>query len=272
MISHGRSNSNNNDTVDKNTILLSTSREIEGSKYVDYVSELAGSKVFTVGSLVQQQHQDEGRFGPLMEWLGTKEEKSTVLVSFGSEYFLSEYDMHQVAIGLEMSKVNFIWVVRFPKTLNETTLKNSDSLLEAALPHGFLERVGERGIVVEGWAPQIRILSHPSVGGFVSHCGWNSTMESIGCGVPIIAMPMHIDQPIDARLIVSIYVGIEVERDESGKYHGEDLARACDEVVLGKTAEKIRRNVKVMSENIRATSLKEMDDVSIILAQLCFPH
>ncbi|CAH9079517.1 unnamed protein product [Cuscuta epithymum] len=270
MVDHGRSSSRGSE--EKDTILLSTSREIEGNKYVDHVSELRGSKVFTIGSLVQQHHQDEGRFGPLMEWLGTKEEKSTVFVSFGSEYFLSEYDLHQVAVGLEKSKVNFIWVVRFPKSVSETPLKAPDNLFQAALPHGFLERVGDRGRVVEGWAPQARILSHPSIGGFVSHCGWNSTMESIDYGVPIIAMPMHLDQPLNAKLIVSICVGIEVERDESGKYHGEDLARGCDEIVLGKAAEKIRTNVKVMSKNARVKSLKEMDEVSIQLAQICFSH
>ncbi|CAH9079519.1 unnamed protein product [Cuscuta epithymum] len=267
MMGHERS-SNSSRIMDNNMILLSTSKEIEENKYVDYVSELAGSKAFTVGSLVQEKHQDEGRFGLLMEWLGKKEEKSTVLVSFGSEYFLSEYDMHQVAIGLEKSKVNFIWVIRFPKIVSETTLEAPNNLLQAALLHGFLERVGDRGRVIEGWAPQVRILSHPSIGGFVSHCGWNSTLESIECGVPIIAMPMHIDQPLNAKLIVSICVGIEVERDESGKYHGEDLARACDEVVFGKAAEKIRTNVKVMSKNVRVKSLKEMDEVSIQLAKI----
>ncbi|CAH9079513.1 unnamed protein product [Cuscuta epithymum] len=270
MIDHGRSN--NSGGLEKNLILFSTSREVEGNKYVDYVSELAGSKAFTVGSLVQGHHQDEGRFGPLMEWLGTKEEKSTVLVSFGSEYFLSEYDMHQVAIGLEKSKVNFIWVVRFPKILSETTLENPNNPLEAALPHGFLERVGDRGRVVEGWAPQVKILSYPNIGGFVSHCGWNSTMESIECGVPIIAMPMHLDQPLNAKLIVSICVGIEVKRDEFGKYHGEDLARVCDEVVLGKATEELRTNVKVMSKNVKVKSLKEMDEVAIQLAQICLSH
>ncbi|CAH9079507.1 unnamed protein product [Cuscuta epithymum] len=262
---------NSGNSKEKNMILLSSSRAIEGNKYVDYISELAGSKVLTVGSLVQEYDHDEGRFRPLMEWLGTKEERSTVFVSFGSEYFLSDHDMHQVAIGLEKSKVNFIWVVRFPKS-ESTEDTSHQNLLETSLPKGFVERIGDRGRVVEGWAPQVRILSHPSIGGFVSHCGWNSTIESIQCSVPIIAMPMHLDQPLIAKLIVSIGVGIEVERDESGMYHGEDIARGCDEIVLGRNAEKIRRNVKVMSENVRVKSSKEMDEVSTVLAQLCSPH
>ncbi|CAH9100613.1 unnamed protein product [Cuscuta europaea] len=260
-----------NGSEDKNMIVMGTSREIEGNKYLDYMSELTGCKILTVGTLVQKHHQDEGRFGPLMEWLGRKEEKSTVFVSFGSEYFLSHHEMQEVAIGLEKSRVNFIWVVRFPQNASEMTTKTPMNLLEAALPEGFLERVGDRGRVVERWAPQIRILSHPSIGGFMSHCGWNSVMESIECGVPIIAMPMHLDQPVNAKLIVNIGVGVEVVKDDTGKYHSEEVARACDEAVLGRGSENLRRNVKLMGDNARVKSAKEIDEVSILLTQLFCP-
>ncbi|CAH9079505.1 unnamed protein product [Cuscuta epithymum] len=263
--------SSRNGREDKNMIVIGTSTEIEGNKYLDYMSELAGCKTLTLGTLVQEHDQNEGRFEPLMEWLGKKEEKSTVFVSFGSEYFLSDHDRHEVAIGLEKSRVNFIWVLRFPKNASEMTVKPPKNLLETALPEGFLERVGDRGRVVEGWAPQLRILSHPSIGGFVSHCGWNSVSESIECGVPIIAMPMHLDQPINAKLIVNIGVGVEVVKDDTGNYHSEDVARVCDEVVLGKCSENLQRNVKLMGENVRIKSAKEIGEVSILLAQLCCP-
>ena len=106
----------------------------------------------------------------------TKQKKkgSTVFISFGSEYFLSKEDMEEIAYGLEFSNVDFIWVVRFPKGEN--------IVFEETLPKGFFERVGERGLVVNGWAPQAKILTHPNVGGFVSHCGWNSVMESMKFG------------------------------------------------------------------------------------------
>ncbi|CAH9079495.1 unnamed protein product [Cuscuta epithymum] len=264
------------DREDKITILMSTSREIEGNKYLDYMSKLAGCKILTLGTLVQEHHQDEEHFEPLMEWLGTKEEKSTVFVSFGSECFLSDRDMHELATGLEKSKVNFIWVVKFPKSVNETTAMTTmtttqENLLQKSLPIGFLERVGDRGRMMEGWAPQHRILLHPSIGGFMSHCGWNSTVESIECGVPIIAMPMQFDQPLNAKLIASLGVGIEVLRDDAGKFHSQDVARVCDEIVNGKLGESIQKNVKVMSENVRLNSMKEMDQAATWLERICYP-
>ncbi|KAK6136025.1 hypothetical protein DH2020_030235 [Rehmannia glutinosa] len=100
-----------------------------------------------------------------------EDRRSTIFASFGSEYFLSENEIEQIACGLELSEVNFVWALRFPIGENIN--------IHEKLPLGFLERVGERGMVVEGWAPQRRILSHPSVGGFLSHCGWSSVMEGI---------------------------------------------------------------------------------------------
>ncbi|GFP93057.1 beta-d-glucosyl crocetin beta-1 6-glucosyltransferase, partial [Phtheirospermum japonicum] len=104
-----------------------------------------------------------------------------------------------------MSRVNFIWVLRFP--LDEKIKSTREKL-----PRGFIERVGVRGLVVEGWAPQRRILSHPSVGGFLSHCGWSSVMEGIFSGVPIVALPMHLDQPLNARLVEEVGLGEEAVR------------------------------------------------------------
>ena len=97
----------------------------------------------------------------------------------------------------------------------------SNTSVEKALPLGFLERVGERGMVVEGWVPQVKILLHSSIGGFVSHCGWSSVMEAMKYGNPIIAIPMHIDQPVNARLVEEIGVGVEVVRDKNGKLAGK---------------------------------------------------
>ncbi|KAL0348719.1 UNVERIFIED_CONTAM: UDP-glucosyltransferase 29 [Sesamum angustifolium] len=108
------------------------------------------------------------------------------------------------------------------------------SSIEEALPAGFLQTVKDRGIVVPGWAPQTRILAHPSTGGFVSHCGWGSIMESMYFGVPVIAMPMQSDQPINARLVVETGAGIEVERDGNGHYLAEGLAKAITKVIVEK--------------------------------------
>lgn len=181
-------------------VLIKGFREIE-SKYSDYLAGLLGKRVVGVGALVEEASRHEVEGSKIIDWLDKKGKKSTVFVSFGSEYFLTKEDIMELAHGLELSNFNFIWVVRFPKGDEDDDKDKGVNLLEASMPLGFLERVEGRGLVVEDWAPQGQILGHESVGGFVSHCGCSSMMESMKFGVPIIAMPMHLDQPLNARLV-----------------------------------------------------------------------
>ncbi|XP_059317568.1 beta-D-glucosyl crocetin beta-1,6-glucosyltransferase-like isoform X2 [Lycium ferocissimum] len=203
----------------------------------------------------------------LIKWLGKHKEHSTVYVSFGSEYFLTKEEMEEVAYGLELSNVNFIWIVKFPRGEEQEVIK-----LEEALPQGFLERIGERGRIVEGWAPQARILKHQSIGAFVTHCGWNSILESIEFSVPIIALPMNFysDQPMNARLIVENGVAMEIARDGNGKLHRGNIAEVIKDVIFGEQiGEDLRRKVKSLAENIRSLREKEMDEVVKVITQLC---
>lgn len=141
--------------------------------------------------------------------------------------------------------------------------------IEEALPQGFLEMVGDRGLVVEGWAPQAKILGHPSIGGFVSHCGWSSTLESMKFGVPIIAMPMQIDQPFNARVVEAIGVGVEAFRDENGKLHDEEIAKAIRKIILDKSKEEIRKRSKRVSEDLDRRGEEEINGVVEELVALC---
>ncbi|WOG87940.1 hypothetical protein DCAR_0207173 [Daucus carota subsp. sativus] len=242
-------------------ILLRTFREIEG-KYVDYISNLSQKKTIPVGSLVQESLQETGDdCTETIQFLNKKDESSVVFVSFGSEYFLTKEEIQEVAYGLELSKLNFIWVIRFP--FGENTK------LEEALPIGFLDQVGDRGLVVEGWAPQARILRHSSTGGFISHCGWSSIMESMMFGVPVIAMPMHIDQPFNTVVVKEVGVGQEVERDEDGRFKREEIAKVIRNVVIEKSGETVRRKAKEMREMIREKGEKEIDEVVGELVNLC---
>ncbi|KAK4360431.1 hypothetical protein RND71_019383 [Anisodus tanguticus] len=144
-------------------------------------------KIAPVGPLVQEPTVDDEN-SELIKWLSGKEKRSTIFVSFGSEYYLSDDDLLEIAHGLEISEVNFIWPIGFAKVEVE---------LEEALPKYFLNMIGDRGRVFKGWASQEKILEHSSIGGFVSHCGWSSVTESMKYGIPIIAMPMHLDQPMN---------------------------------------------------------------------------
>jgi UDP-glucoronosyl and UDP-glucosyl transferase len=102
-------------------------------------------------------------------------------VSFGSGAALTKKQMAELAFGLEMSKQRFLWMVRNPPG------EENDPF--AFLPAGFDKRTNDVGMLVPSWAPQISILNHPSTGGFMTHCGWNSTVESVVNGIPMIAWP-----------------------------------------------------------------------------------
>ncbi|XP_055817087.1 beta-D-glucosyl crocetin beta-1,6-glucosyltransferase-like [Solanum dulcamara] len=242
------------------TMLMCTSRTIE-AKYIDHCTKLINWKVVPVGPPVQDPITNDADDVELIYWLGTKNENSTVFVSFGSEYFLSKEDRTEIAFGLELSNVNFIWVARFPK--------GEEQNLEDALPKGFLERIGDRGRVLDKFAPQPRILNHPSTGGFISHCGWNSVMESVDFGVPIIAMPIHYDQPSNARLIVELGVAVEIIRDDDEKIHREEIAETLKDVITGKTGETLRGKVRNISKNLKSIRGEEMDAAAEMLIQLC---
>ncbi|KAL6990772.1 beta-D-glucosyl crocetin beta-1,6-glucosyltransferase [Sarracenia purpurea var. burkii] len=237
-------------------ILVKSSSEIEG-KYMDHLSILAEKKIIPVGPLVQPAVND-GENQKLIEWLDEKDPGSTVFVSFGSEYFPTQEELEEVAHGLELSGANFIWVVRFPA--------GQKISVDSALPDGFLERVSRRGFIVPGWAPQVKILEHPSIGGFVSHCGWSSVMEGIKNGVPIIAVPMHLDQPVNARLVAEIGGGVEVRRGENGKIVREEVGRVIKQVVMEKTGKTVRKRERNLSERMEE---EFMDRVADELRQLC---
>ncbi|KAK9175635.1 hypothetical protein WN944_027642 [Citrus x changshan-huyou] len=235
-------------------VLVKTSREIE-SKYLDYLSYITKKETIPVGPLVQEPiYTDNNNDTKIMDWLSRKEPSSVVYVSFGSEYFLSKEEMNEIASGLLLSEVSFILVVRFHSEGNFT--------IEEALPQGFAEEIqgNNKGMVVQGWAPQAKILGHGSIGGFVSHCGWGSTVEGIMYGVPIIAVPMVLDQLFNAKMVADIGVGLEVPRDEiNQRVRKEELARVIKQVVEQEEGQQIKRKAKELSESIK----KKGDDEEI---------
>ncbi|KAL3838246.1 hypothetical protein ACJIZ3_022837 [Penstemon smallii] len=241
-------------------VLMNTSREIEG-KFIDYVSELINWNIVPTGVMIQEPSICEENDDEVLKWLAEKDEFSTVYVSFGSEYFLKKEDIQEIAYGLELSNVDFIWVIRSPK--------GEEIEVAEVLPEGFLERVGEKGKILEKWAPQAKILSHGSVGGFLSHCGWNSLMESIDFRVPIIGMPMQLDQPLCAKLVVELGVGVDVVRDEKGKFGREEISRMVKDVVFEGRGDVLRKKIGEVREKVRLRSSEEIDGVVEKLIEIC---
>lgn len=138
-----------------------------------------------------------------ISWLDKQNPSSVIYVSFGSIAQMDEKQLLEISWALANSKYPFLWVIR-PGLI-------SGSIWVEFLPEGFLEKLDGRGHIVK-WAPQQEVLAHPAVGAFWSHNGWNSTMESICEGVPMICMPFFADQLFNARYVTHVWkVGLAVE-------------------------------------------------------------
>ena len=143
--------------------------------------------VFPVGPLISNtgKSSEEGDGSDCLSWLNKQPSKSVVFLTFGSFGLFPANQLVEMAMALENSGHRFLWVVRDPPA---GPAQKED--LNQILPEGFLERTKDRGLVVRSWAPQVAILSHDSVGGFVTHCGWNSVLEAVCGGVPMLAWPL----------------------------------------------------------------------------------
>ena len=138
-----------------------------------------------------------------LKWLNGRALKSVLYVSFGSIAVLRREQFEELALGLEASGVALLWVIRPDLMYGE----------KALFPRGYLERMKERTCFVE-WAPQLQVLTHGAVGGFLTHCGWNSTLESICAGVPMLGWPYFADQMLINRCCVDAWgVGLTFESD-----------------------------------------------------------
>ncbi|CAK7348107.1 unnamed protein product [Dovyalis caffra] len=173
------------------------------------------------------------------EWLNSKPKSSVVYVSFGSLLVLSKRQMEEIARGLAESGVPFLWVIRDEQNKNEER-EEEDQL--RACREAILEKQG----MVVPWCCQVEVLSHPSIGCFVTHCGWNSTLESLISGVPVVAFPRWTDQGTNAKLIEDVWkTGARVVANEEGVVEGDEIKRCLDLVMAnGETGEEIRKNAK----------------------------
>ncbi|KAK1568641.1 hypothetical protein Q3G72_027023 [Acer saccharum] len=208
--------------------------------FVEHLNREAKPKAWCVGPLcLADPPRIQHRKPTWIEWLDQKlEQGSSVLyVAFGTQAEISLEQLKEISSGLEESNVNFLWVIR-----NK----------ESELGDGFEERVRDRGIIVREWVDQREILLHQSIQGFLSHCGWNSVMESICAGVPILAWPMMADQPLNARMVVEeIKVGVRVETcngSVKGFVKKEGLKKMVKELMEGDKGEEVRKKVKEYAE------------------------
>ncbi|XXG89413.1 hypothetical protein AAC387_Pa12g1415 [Persea americana] len=164
-----------------------------------------------------------------MDWLDQKPGGSVVYASFGSMAHVPPNQMEEVASALKECNKHFIWVV-----------KESE---QPKLPDKFLQSIDDdKGLVIT-WCSQLEVLAHQAVGCFVTHCGWNSTLEALSVGVPLVAVPQWTDQPTNAKQVRDIWgVGVRAKMDEEGIVWREDIKHCIREVMEGKKAEEIKKN------------------------------
>lgn len=173
-----------------------------------------------------------------LNWLNHQPISSVLYVSFGSLAKLGSEQMEELAWGLKNSNKSFLWVVR--------------STEEPKLPNNFIEELtSEKGLVVS-WCPQLQVLEHESIGCFLTQCGWNSTLEAISLGVPMVAMPQWSDQPTNAKLVKDVWeIGVRAKQDEKGIVRREVIEECIKLVMEEDKGKLIRENAKKWKEIAR---------------------
>uniref|UniRef100_A0ACD5WSZ8 Uncharacterized protein n=1 Tax=Avena sativa TaxID=4498 RepID=A0ACD5WSZ8_AVESA len=199
-------------------ILVNTFEALEGSVMAalrkgSCLPEGANPSVYCVGPLIAEGENEEERH-PCLAWLDAQPERSVVFICFGSRCTVSLEQIREMAEGLDTSGHRFLWVLRAPPGV---VAADSDAVL-SLLPEGFLERTADRGLVVTAsWVPQMDVLRHSSTGAFITHCGWNSTLEAVVTGMPMVCWPLEAEQWMNKVYIVEeMKVGIEVRGYKPG--------------------------------------------------------
>uniref|UniRef100_A0ACD5YDN3 Uncharacterized protein n=1 Tax=Avena sativa TaxID=4498 RepID=A0ACD5YDN3_AVESA len=215
------------DTVDH--VLVNSFYDLEPQE-AEYLASTLGAK--TIGPTVPSAYldnrlPDDVSYGfhlhtPMTAvtkaWLDARPPRSVVYASFGSIAAPGPDQMGEVAEGLCRAGSPFLWVVRATET--------------AKLPEGFLARAEARGDLIVPWCPQLEVLAHGAVGCFVTHCGWNSTVEALSAGVPMVAVPQWSDQPTNAKYVEDVWrVGVRAWPDGEGVVRKEEVERCVREVM-----------------------------------------
>ena len=178
-----------------------------------------------------------------VDWLELKDPKSVVYVNFGSITIMSPEQLYEFAWGLANSKKHFLWIIR-------PDLVNGGSVI---LSLEFLNETKERGLIAS-WCEQEKVLNHPSIGGFLTHCGWNSITESLCAGVPIACWPFFADQQINCRYACQEWeIGVEIDTNVKR----EEVEKLVNELMEGEKGKKMRQKClewkKIAEEDTRSS-------------------
>ncbi|KAL3845217.1 hypothetical protein ACJIZ3_002620 [Penstemon smallii] len=211
--------------------------------------------VFPIGPLIKEDETLTEIDAEIFAWLDNQPCESVLFICLGSGGTLSSKQLIELAWGLEMSKQRFVFVVRKPTDASASgsyfTSGGNENDPSTYLPDGFVEKTRGIGLVVSSWAPQLAVLRHFSTGAFLSHCGWNSTLESLVHGVPIIAWPLYAEQRMNATMLVEeVKVAVKVEAEEGEEVIGRrTVERVVREVMEGEKGKGMRHRAKELGKS-----------------------
>ncbi|KAG2715932.1 hypothetical protein I3760_03G102000 [Carya illinoinensis] len=248
MVYHGRK------FKEAHGIIINTFYELESHAVNSFVEDDI-PPVYTVGPMIDLKGKtpsgnDQSKHQEIIKWLDDQPPLSVVFLCFGSWGSFGESQLKEIALGLEQSGHQFLWSVRLAsKDIIPTDAQN----LEEILPPGFLERTRGIGMICS-WAPQVEVLAHVAIGGFVSHCGWNSILESLWHGVPIATWPIYAEQQTNAfQMVKDLGLAVELKLDYrvgSGELvMAEEIEKAVKSLMEADS--EVRKRVKEMSEKSR---------------------
>ncbi|CAI8594280.1 unnamed protein product [Vicia faba] len=171
-----------------------------------------------------------------LEWLESMKPGSVVYVNFGSLAVMTLEQLLEFAWGLANSKKHFLWIIRPDLVVGGSVVLSSE----------FMNEISDRGLIAS-WCPQEKVLNHPSIGGFLTHCGWNSTTESICAGVPMLCWPFFADQPTNSRIICNEWeVGIEIDSNVKR----DEVEKQVNELMVGEKGKEMRKRVTKMKNKV----------------------
>ncbi|KAJ1272220.1 hypothetical protein BS78_06G186000 [Paspalum vaginatum] len=265
-------------------VLANTCRAIE-DEFVDLVAadpEYRGKRVFAVGPMnpMLDAATVVGGQGTLqrhgcLDWLDKQPPASVLYVSFGTTSSLPAQQVAELAAVLRDSKQRFVWVLR-DADRGVVHEEETEESRHAMFLSEFTEQTQGTGLVITAWAPQLEILAHGATAAFMSHCGWNSTMESLSHGKPMLAWPMHSDQPLAAELVCKyLKAGFLVRpwEQHAEVTPAEAVREVIDKAMEGDEGLAVRERARALRDSIRASvaeggsSRKDLDDFIACIAR-----
>ncbi|CAN8327401.1 unnamed protein product [Cochlearia groenlandica] len=235
-------------------VLVNSFYELEPA-YSDFLKSNVAKRAWSIGplSLGNREFKEKAERGKkasideheCLKWLDSKKDDSVIYLSFGTMSSFDDKQLFEIAAGLEMSGHDFIWVVSKSVSQGEK---------EEWLPEGFEERSKGKGLIIRGWAPQVLILDHKAIGGFLTHCGWNSLLEGVASGLPMVTWPVGAEQFYNEKLVTQVLkIGVSVGVKKMMNVFGDIISRekvdkAVKEIMAGEEMRKRAKELAVMAK------------------------